>query len=133
MDRVRRGDFAWRDLRDPFFAGFHGSVGAFLAAGNNLILEHILDGTGWAETLRAIFAPHDVLFVGLRTGLEELKWREAARGDRPAGSAEVDFHAVHEGFSYDLELAGDGDLEANVERLLAAWRAPRGKSAFFDA
>ena len=53
MDRFKRGDFHWRDFRDTFFEGFHSSVAAFADAGNNVIVEHILDGAGWLDRLRS--------------------------------------------------------------------------------
>jgi chloramphenicol 3-O phosphotransferase len=130
-ERIARGDFAWREMRSSFFEGFHRSIGSFADAGNNLIIEHILDTGGWRKTLAGILAPHDVLFVGLHVPLDELERREAARGDRPVGSAAADYHSVHAGLRYDLELDAQVDVVHNVERLLAAWRVPRGRSAFF--
>lgn len=57
----------------------------------------------------------------------------ALRGDRPMGSAEADFHAVHDGLRYDLELdtglAADPDDNAGL--VLSCWAGPRGRSAFF--
>ncbi|MEQ8281605.1 MAG: chloramphenicol phosphotransferase [Parvibaculum sp.] len=58
LERFRKGDFAWADARTAFFDGFHASLAAYANAGNNLILEHILDTEGWMETLRRILAPH---------------------------------------------------------------------------
>ena len=131
MARFRSGEFSWQAQRVDFFNGFHRSVAAFAGAGNNLIVEHILDTPGWREQLASLLAPHDVLFVGLHVSLAELNRREAARGDRPVGSAEADFHAIHRGLTYDLKLETGRDLEANVERVVAAWQGPRGRSAFF--
>ena len=131
MDRFKRGDFQWREFRGSFFEGFHSSIAAFAGAGNNVIVEHILDGAGWLDRLRVLFEPHRVLFVGVRTSLAELNRREAARGDRPVGSAEADYHAVHTGLRYDLELDTEGDLDANVDRVIAAWAEPPRLSAFF--
>jgi chloramphenicol 3-O phosphotransferase len=129
--RLKSGDFAWKDMRAAFFDGFHRSVAAFADAGNNLILEHILDTPGWREQLATLLAAHDMLFVGLRTPVDELNRREAARGDRPVGSAAQDEMTIHNGVRYDLELQSGDGTEANVERVIAAWRAPRGRSGFF--
>ena len=38
---------------------------------------------------------------------------------------------IHNGVRYDLELQSGDGTEANVERVIAAWRAPRGRSGFF--
>ena len=130
--RIRSGEFDWKALRGPFFAGYHASLAAYAQAGNNLIVEHILEGQGWQGQLAALFAPFDMLFVALHCPLEDLRAREHARGDRPAGSAEQDFHTIHIGRQYDLELDTRDGVEANVERVLAAWQAERGRSAFFS-
>lgn len=130
LARFKAGDFAWRDSRAPFFDGFHASLAAYAAAGNNLILEHILDTQGWAETLQRLFAPFDVFFVALHCPLPELEAREAARGDRPIGSAAQDFATIHQGRRYDLELHSAAGVQANAETLLAAWRGGRRVSEF---
>jgi chloramphenicol 3-O phosphotransferase len=131
LGRVKAGDFRWRDMRAPFFAGYHASLAAYAGAGNNLILEHILDTPGWQGELARLFAPFDVLFVALHCPVDELRRREQARGDRPVGSAEQDALTIHEGRRYDLELqTGDG-VEENVARVLAAWRGERFGSRFF--
>jgi chloramphenicol 3-O phosphotransferase len=112
---------------------FHRSVAAFADAGNNIILEHILDTPGWREQLARLLAPHDVLFVGLHVSVDELNRREKARGDRPAGSAEADCHSIHRGLRYDLKVQTDSDLDANVTAILAVWSGPQGRSALFDS
>jgi chloramphenicol 3-O phosphotransferase len=132
MARFRRGDFRWDDARQSFFDGFHHSIAAFADAGNNLIIEHILDAPGWIGQLQVIFARHRMLFVGLHTALDALKHREASRGDRPVGSAEQDYHSIHRGRRYDLELDGETDVDANVDRVLVAWAEPPARSAFFS-
>lgn len=128
--RFENGDFAWSDARAAFFNGFHASLAAYADADNNLIVEHILDTPGWAEDLHGHFASHDVLFVALHCPLELLIEREAARGDRPAGSAERDFHTIHQGRRYDLELNAEDGTGVNVQKLLDAWRSGRRVSEF---
>jgi chloramphenicol 3-O phosphotransferase len=132
MARYRNGDFAWADTRAAFFDGFHRSVAAFADAGNDLILEHILDTQGWREDLARRLAGHKVLFAGLYTSLSALKQREAARGDRPEGSAEADFHTVHKGLAYDLELDAERDPDINAELVRVAWAMHFAPSRFFD-
>lgn len=129
--RFKSGDFDWKAARPAFFDGFHLSLAAYLQAGNNLILEHILDTPGWREQLADLFKPYDVFFVGLHADLDELNKREVERGDRPIGSAAHDFHTVHRGLSYDLELSSRAPLNKNVQCLITAWKAQRGQSAFF--
>ena len=131
--RYRSGEFDWPADRAAFFDGFHRSLGAYAEAGNNLIVEHILDMPGGIEQLKGVFAPFDVFFVGLHTSLDTLTAREEARGDRPIGSAAADFDSVHKGRVYDIELSGEADLDENVGTLLAAWRRDERRSEFVQA
>lgn len=123
----------WRDHRAAFFDGFHRAVGAFAEAGNDLIVEHILDTDGWHAHLQHILRDHAVFFVALHTPLSVLQTREAARGDRPKGSAAQDFATIHNGFTYDLTLSGTDDAGQNAQLLLARWQRFTGPSAFFNA
>jgi chloramphenicol 3-O phosphotransferase len=132
LARVSQGDFVWTDLRAPFFDGFHRSVAAFAEAGNNIILEHILDTPGWLEQLASLLAACDVFFVGIHCSVEELRRRELARGDRAKGSAEADYNLVHKGMRYDLELSSEDDLNDNVARLLEVWRNRPARGVFSE-
>jgi chloramphenicol 3-O phosphotransferase len=128
--RFRTGEFRWADARKAFFDGFHASLAAYADAGNDLILEHILDTEGWLETLDNLLRHHDVFFVAVHCPLEVLIEREKARGDRPAGSAKRDYETVHVGKTYDIELNSADGADANAERLLAAWRSAHRSSSF---
>jgi chloramphenicol 3-O phosphotransferase len=130
MARYRSGEFNWRDDRAAFFEGFHQSLRTYAQAGNNLIVEHIFDAPEWPAKLAKLLDPFDLFFVGLHASLPELIQREAARGDRPIGDAERDFHTVHRGLTYDFEVSSDRPAEENVKALLTAWRH-RSRSAFF--
>lgn len=122
----------WRDRRRQVFDGLHQSFAAFAGAGNNLIIEHILDTPGWHAQLQSLLRGHSLLFVGLHTPLAVLETRAQTRDDRPVGSAERDFASIHEGLHYDLELDGTAPVAENLARLLAALENPR-HSRFFDA
>ncbi len=130
--RIDSGEFQWWDMRGQFFAGYHGSLAAYADAGNNLILEHILDTQGWHADLRTLFDPFDLFFVGVHCSLPELIRRERARGDRPAGSAERDYRTIHRGLLYDLQINSEDPLEINVQTLMSAWRSRSGRSAFYS-
>lgn len=131
--RFRNGDFQWSEARAAFFDGFHGSLKAYADAGNNLILEHILDTEGWLETLSQLFAGHDVLFVAVHCPLELLIEREKARGDRPVGSARKDYETIHVGKVYDLHLDSNAGTQVNVEQVLTCWRQGHRASSFSQA
>lgn len=128
--RIEAREFAWRDLRKPFFDGFHLSLAAYAQAGNNLIVEHILDTPGWSGDLKRLLHPYDVYFVGLHCDLDELRRREQARGDRRPGSAEQDFLTVHKGRKYDLQVRGQDPVAENVAAILSGWRSGRRTSEF---
>tara|TARA_R110000764_G_scaffold75644_2_gene152549 strand:- start:6143 stop:6688 length:546 start_codon:yes stop_codon:yes gene_type:complete len=128
--RIRSRAFQWSQMREPFFDGFHASLVAYAHAGNNLIVEHILEQPEWIADLKRMLGPFDVYFVGLHCDLNTLNQRETARGDRPAGSAAQDFHTVHVGRTYDIELDGTADTAANVSALLEGWRSGRRVSEF---
>lgn len=132
-DRIRRKDFLWSELRKPFFDGFHASLAAYAHAGNNLIVEHILDTPEWVPDLKSLLAPFDVFFVGVHCDLQELQRRELARGDRPIGSAEQDFHTVHAGRVYDIDVNGQGDAVENAQTILDRWRSGVRHSEFAPA
>jgi chloramphenicol 3-O phosphotransferase len=119
-------------MRERFFDAFHRSLAAIADAGNNLVVEHILDTPGWRQQLAALLASHDVLFVGLHCSLDELERREKMRGDRRPGSAEADYYAIHQGLAYDLEVDAESGLEASTRVILEAWSGPRPRSAFFN-
>jgi chloramphenicol 3-O phosphotransferase len=130
LNRFKSGEFLWKESRQAFFNGFHASLAAYADAGNDLILEHILDTGAWLETLCGLLAAHDVLFVAVHCPLDMLIEREKQRGDRPAGSATRDFHIIHAGKYYDVEVDSREDLDANVERILVHWRSGSRHSNF---
>ena len=128
--RIRSKEFVWKDLRSSFFRGFHNSLPALAGAGNNLIIEHIVETKEWMQLLLELLEPFDVFFVGIHCPLLELERREKIRGDRPVGDAQKDFETVHTFGIYDLEIDSTQDLDANVEKVIGAWKARKHPSAF---
>ena len=129
-ERIAGGEFDWAALRPAFFEGFHRSIPALAGAGNNLIVEHIVENAEWMHRLVELLTPFDVFFVGVRCPLHELERREAERGDRRLGSAREDDAITHTFGDYDFEVettTNPGDLAA---ALASAWRDRRGPSAF---
>lgn len=129
-ERVAAGDFAWRDLRAAFFDGFHRSLPAFAEAGNNLIVEHIVENAAFRARLLALLGHLDVFVVGVHCSLDELERREIARGDRTIGEARADFETTHTFCTYDVEIDSTAPLDANVAAAIAAWRTRTWPSAF---
>ncbi|MEM6310333.1 MAG: AAA family ATPase [Pseudomonadota bacterium] len=118
--RFQRGGFSWSDHRAAFFNGFHASLLGFAEAGNNLIVEHILEDGAMRAQVMEMLQPFPVFWVGLHTPLGVLVAREATRQDRPIGSAAQDFDQVHVGMRYDLELDGTLPAPQNAPRVARA-------------
>jgi chloramphenicol 3-O phosphotransferase len=130
LDRIRSGEFRWADVRPAFFEGFRRCLPALAGAGNDLIVEHIVETEAALSRLVELLAPFDVFFVGLHCPLPELERREAARGDRKVGEARTDFGIVHEFAAYDLDLDSTHPLEQNVDTLIATWKSRTRPSSF---
>lgn len=131
--RYKSGEFDWSSDRSAFFEGFHKSLSAYAEAGNNLILEHILDTPEWADDLRMLIGSHDVLFVAVHCPIPVLIERERRRGDRQPGSAERDQRLIHANRLYDLEVNSVDGIDKNVQAILTAWRSGRRVSEFSRA
>ena len=134
QQRMDAGHFAWADMRPAFFEGFHRSLPALLIAGNNLVVEHIVETRGWMDRLLSLLSPFDVFFVGVHCELPELERRELARGDRRIGEARADHQVTHGFGEYDFELStshaygqtsapsSTQAAEELADKLIAAWR-----------
>jgi len=130
MDRIKRGEFDWQDLRQAFFEGYHRALAVYVAAGNNLIIEHIIDTQEWMSLLVALLSPFDVFFVGIHCPLDELERRERQRKDRPAGDARRDFETIHRHAVYDFEIDSTLPPDDNVAAIIATWKRRARPSAF---
>jgi chloramphenicol 3-O phosphotransferase len=130
-DRIDSGEFPWRPTqREPFFEGFHNSIAAFAAAGNNLVVEHIVETRAWMNRLLLLLEPFDVFFVGVHCPLEELERREVLRGDRRIGEARADFQVTHGFGHYDFECTMTEAAGVVASSVVRAWSARRGPGAF---
>ncbi|MDB5033582.1 MAG: chloramphenicol phosphotransferase [Chlorobi bacterium] len=112
-------------------SGLHGSVAALADAGNNMIVDHVLEKSEWLNECVERWAGLTVLFVGVRCPLEIAEQRETARGDRNMGTARHQYDRVHAHGLYDLEV--DTSLlkpdECAAEIIAAIDRQP-AQSAF---
>lgn len=123
--RVRK-ELAHSDERARFFDGFHRSIGAFAAAGNNLIVEHIVEEAAWWSQLKAILEPFDVFWVGVHAPLAEIERREKERGNRQIGEARYHLK-THDYCGYDIEVDTTLPLEAVVSNILDRWQCRPAK------
>jgi chloramphenicol 3-O phosphotransferase len=129
--RIDSGEFPWPSQREQFFEGFHHSLRAFAAAGNNLIVEHIVETSAWMNRLLVLLENLDVFFVGIHCPLEELERRERERGDRRIGEARADFEITHTFGGYDFECTTTGDVDGIASSVIGAWIA-RSRPGVFD-
>ncbi|MEU5979035.1 AAA family ATPase [Streptomyces sp. NPDC047315] len=108
--------------------GFHRAVAGMAAAGNNVVVDHVLSEPWRLADCLALFPPHRVVLVGVHCSLEELERREAARGDRPAGLAARQISRVHAHGTYDVECdtstATPLDCARRIARFLPERPAP---------
>ena len=131
MERIRSGELDWLAMCPLVFDGFHLSVRAFANAGNNLIVDHIIENGQWLADLVRLLASFDVFCVGVHCPLPELERRERQRCDRRIGEARTDIRSVHRFMEYDLEIDSTEPNEQNVEAVISAWES-RDRSAALD-
>lgn len=131
LDRVRSGEFSWSEMRGPFFAAFERSLVVYAEAGNNLVVEHIIENEAWMRRVVHLLHGIDVFFVGVRCDLDKLEQRERQRGDRRLGDARRDFFTIHQHAVYDLQVnTTSTSPDSNAERIIAMHKARTKPSAF---
>jgi chloramphenicol 3-O phosphotransferase len=128
--RIESREFSWREMRPAFFEGFHRCLPALSRAGNNLIIEHIVETSDWMNRLVRLLAHLDVFFAGVHCSLSERERRERERGDRRIGEAKLDYETTHTFGIYDSEVNTTEPLDGNVENIISAWRVRQRPSAF---
>ena len=120
----------WHQIRPRFFAGFHRCLPALAAAGNDLIVEHIIEFRSWRAELPGLLAGLDVFFVGVHCDLGEIDRRERERADRRIGEGRthVVIDRIHTFGPYDLDIDTTNGITPVLTRsVLDAWyaRGPR--------
>lgn len=130
MERVRSGEIDWSAMRPAVFDGFHRCLPVLAEAGNNLIVDHIIENEMWMSDLVKLLAGLDVFFVGVHCPLPELERRERERGNRRVGEARTDYQVVHGFAEYDLEIDSTQPCQINVNTLIDAWESRQPSSAF---
>lgn len=83
--------------------GYHRAVAGMAAAGNDLVVDHVLSEPWRLDDCLDVLDGLDVFLVGVRCALPELERRERARGDRPPGLAAYQHARVHAHGVYDVE------------------------------
>lgn len=116
------GAFAWEQMRPQIFEGYFRCLPALLSAGNNLVVDYIIESQQQWDRLSELLRPFDLFLVGVHCPLEELERRERARGDRRAGDAARDLLSVHTFTSYDLEVDSRQPVAENAHQIVQGWR-----------
>ncbi|MFF7260738.1 chloramphenicol phosphotransferase CPT family protein [Streptomyces sp. NPDC008159] len=83
--------------------GYHRAIAGMAAAGNNVVVDHVLSEEWRLRDCLDLFVPQDVVFVGVHCPRVELERRERERGDRPRGLAARQLERVHAHGIYDVE------------------------------
>ena len=81
----------------------HRSISALADAGNNIIVDHVLEKEQWLKECVNVLRGYRVMFVKVFCPLGELESRESKR-NRQKGLAEYQFGKVHVHAVYDLEV-----------------------------
>jgi chloramphenicol 3-O phosphotransferase len=117
------GDVA-RRLR----SGMYHAVGALVRAGNNMILDDVINGRDALVEAVELLREYDVLFVGVHCPLVILEERERAREERRPGTARGMLVGAHAHGLYDLEIdtsaASPMECAAQIKRRLQEGPAP---------
>ncbi len=108
--------------RSRFFDGFHRSIAAFAEAGNDLLVEHVVEEQSWADQLTAFLAHLDVFWIGVHAPLDVLERRERERGDRTVGEARYHLK-THDFCRYDLEVSTTKPLDETLDIIMTAWNS----------
>ncbi|AXQ57927.1 chloramphenicol phosphotransferase CPT family protein [Streptomyces koyangensis] len=107
------------------WSGFHRAVAGMAAAGNDLVVDHVLSELWRLRDCLDLFVPEDVVLVEVRCPLPELERRERLRGDRPAGLAARQFSRVHGHGDYDVVVdSGERSPQECAREIAAFLRLP---------
>jgi chloramphenicol 3-O phosphotransferase len=96
---IKLGAVVHRTLR-----GMRAAVAAMAAEGSNLIVDGIMLNAADQQDYRDRLSGVELHFIGLYAPLADLEQREKDRKDRLIGVARWQYHRVHEGMRYDLEI-----------------------------
>ncbi|MER5641472.1 AAA family ATPase [Kitasatospora sp. NPDC002227] len=108
--------------------GFHRAVAGMAAAGNHVVVDHLLTDPWRLLDCLDVLPAESVLLVGLHCPLPELARREQLRGDRPPGLAARQSAQVHAHGVYDLECdtsrSSPREIALRIKQALARRPSP---------
>jgi chloramphenicol 3-O phosphotransferase len=83
---------------------FNRALPVIAKAGNNIIVDHVLQHRRWLEECVEALIDLPVVFVGVKCPLRVLKKRESERKDRISGMVKYQYAQIHKYAIYDLEV-----------------------------
>jgi chloramphenicol 3-O phosphotransferase len=101
-DRIT--DVQFGDLGKQMLRGMRRAIAAFVAEGNNVIIDDLMFEPEFLYDYLDALAGFDVLFVGVRCSMDVVNAREARRPGRFPGTATSHFDRVHSHCIYDVEV-----------------------------
>lgn len=108
--------------------GFHRAVAGMSAAGNHVVVDHVLSRRWRLLDCLELFPAGNVALVGVHCPLPELERRERMRGDRTPGLAARQFEQVHAHGLYDIECDTStntpGEIARQIKNALARRPTP---------
>lgn len=120
------------DVLRRTWRGFHRAVAGMAAAGNNVVVDHVLSEEWRLLDCLGLFSAGNVVLVGVRCSLEELQRRERARGDRPPGLAARQFQHVHAHGLYDITCDTTAATALECARQIRAFLPRRPTPTAFE-
>jgi chloramphenicol 3-O phosphotransferase len=118
----KTGPFSWSVIRPKVFQGYYNCLAGLAMAGNNLLVDYIIESKDQLDRLVDCLGLFDVFLVGVHCSLEELERREMQRGDRKKGDARRDLETVHTFTAYDFEVNSGSSPDKIAEEITAAWK-----------
>jgi len=108
----------------------HGTCATYLAHGQNVLLDHVLDPAAWRH-LADDLAGHRVLLVAVHCDADELARRERQRPDRAPGLAASQRVAIHHQRRYDFSVDTTSCSADDCAAAVATWLATGPQPAAF--
>ncbi|KAF0812428.1 Chloramphenicol 3-O phosphotransferase [Andreprevotia sp. IGB-42] len=107
--KMQRGEIITRNGYDwaALVRAYHYALPSLLQAGLKLIIDNAWCDKEEKRELLTELAGYSQALVAVHCGLDTLQTRERQRGDRAQGSAQWEYHRVHEHMIYDFEISTD--------------------------
>jgi chloramphenicol 3-O phosphotransferase len=92
------------DMGKTMLKAMRRAIRTFALEGQNVIIDDILFETDFLKDYLLVLKNIEVIFVGVRCGLDTVNEREGKRSGRFPGTATSHFEIVHQNLQYDLEV-----------------------------